>query len=174
MYKWIPETEKIFLFELKAPSDSPYGIPLGIQTEVRVQVFADHTFRMRFEGAQLYCKINSTLVVPVGRLLQPLYSKGLDRYLEETVLVQLKGGNVKSFFVGRDEPNAITNIKRSFLFNIDIWMFKGLDNLIWNEKNGLRIEYLRDEPIVARLPLPSKTRQETSLLPTIRETKSSG
>lgn len=174
MYKWIPETEKIFLFELKAPSDSPYGIPLGIQTEVRVQVFADHTFRMKFEGAQLYCKINGTLVVPVDRLLQPLYSKGLDRYLEETVLVQLKGGNVKSFFVGRDEPNAITNIKRSFLFSIDIWMFKGLDGLIWNEKNGLRIEYLRDEPIVARLPLPSKTRQETSLLPTIRETKSSG
>ena len=174
MYKWIPETEKIFLFELKAPSDSPGMLPLGIQTEVRVQVFADHTFRMKFEGAQLYCKINSTLIVPVGRLLQPLYSKGLDRYLEETVLVQLKGGNVKSFFVGRDEPNAITNIKRSFLFNIDIWMFKGLDNLIWNEKNGLRIEYLRDEPIVARLPLPSKTRQETSLLPTIRETKSSG
>ena len=173
MYKWIPETEKIFLFELKAPSDSPYGIPLGIQTEVRVQVFADHTFRMKFEGAQVYCRINNTLVVPVGRLLQPFYSQGLDRYLEETVLVQLKGGNVKSFFVGRDEPNAITNIKRSFLFSIDIWM-PSLDNLIWNEKNGLRIEYLRDEPIVARLPLPSKTRQETSLLPTIRETKSSG
>ena len=165
MYKWIPETEKIFLFESKAPSDSPGVTPLGIQTEVRVQVFADHTFRMKFEGAQLYCKINSTLVVPVGRLIQPLYSQGFDRYLEETVLVQLKRGHVKTFYVGAMEPNAVTNIKRAFLSKI---------SGPWVRTTLTVLRILKKEAILTRLPLPHKTRKETSLLQTDPEATSSG
>ena len=107
--------------------------------------------------------------LPVG----PAVSKLLLGYLEETVLVQLKRGHVKSFFVGREEPNTVTNIKRYFISQIrDKSGFDHL-KLRWNG-NGMKIEFLRKEAIVARLPLPSKTREETSLVPATLETTSSG
>ena len=155
----------VFLFESKAPHNSPDGV--GITCEVRVQAFHDHTLRIKFEGSKLYLKMNGTLDPPVG----PVVSKILLGYMEETVLVQLKRGNVKSFFVGRDEPNGVTNIKRSFLSHIG-----GLDHLIKLTTPELRIEFLRKEAIDPdrRLTLPPKLREETSLLPTTRETTSSG
>ena len=166
MYKWISETEKVFRFEF-APQYSPDG--LGIKTEVRVQAFADHTLRMKFEGAQLYHKINSTSESPVG----PVVSKLLLGYLEETVLVQLKRGYIKSFFVGREEPNAVTNIKRFFISQIG--GESGFDHLkLRLDSNGKKIEFLRREPVHTILTLPSKTREETSLLPATPETTSSG
>ena len=114
VYNWIPETEKVFHFESRIRNASSDG--LGISTQVRVQAFADHTLRIKFEGSQLYLKENGTLDPPIG----PVVSKILLGYLEETVLVQLKRGNVKSFFVGMDEPNGVTNIKRSFLSHMGI------------------------------------------------------
>ena len=165
VYNWIPETEKVYHFESKIRNDSSDG--LGIRTQVRVQSFADHTLRMKFEGSYLYHTINDTLDFPVG----PAVLKLLLGYLEETVLVQLKRGHVKSFFVGREELNAVTNIKRSFLSHIG-----GLDHLIKLTTPELRIEFLRKEAIDPdrRLTLPPKLREETSLLPTTHETTSSG
>ena len=132
MYNWIPETEKVFQFESKIPNDSPDGI--GFKTEVRVQAFADHTLRMKFEGFG---------------------------YLGETVLVQLKRGHVKGFFVGREEPNVVTNIKRSFLSQIALGIAETSHTELKTPYTGMMIELLRIEEIVARLPLPSKTRRET-------------
>ena len=145
MYNWIPETEKVFQFESKIPNDSPDGI--GFKTEVRVQAFADHTLRMKFEGFG---------------------------YLGETVLVQLKRGHVKGFFVGREEPNAVTNIKRSFLSQIAFDVPASSHTVAKRPNTGMIIELLRSEAIDARLPLPSKTRQETSLSPIGHGTTSSG
>ena len=146
MYNWIPETEKVFQFESKIPNDSPDGI--GFKTEVRVQAFADHTLRVKFEGSG---------------------------YLGETVLVQLKRGHVKGFFVGREEPNAITNIKRSFLSQIALGIPETSHTVLKTPYTGMKIELLRSEAIVARLPLPSKTRRkETSLLPISHNITSSG
>ena len=145
VYNWIPETEKVFQFESKIPSDSPDGI--GFKTEVRVQAFADHTLRMKFEG--------------LG-------------YLGETVLVQLKRGHVKGIFVGRGEPNAVTNIKRSFLSQIALGTTETSHTVLKTLYTGMAIELLRSEAIVARLPLPSKTRKETSLLPITPNVTSSG
>ena len=145
VYNWIPETEKVFRFESKIPNDSPDGI--GFKTEVRVQAFADHTLRMKFEGFG---------------------------YLGETVLVQLKRGHVKGFFVGREEPNAVTNIKRSFLSQIELGIPETSHTVLKTQYTGMKIELLRSEAIVARLPLPSKTRKETSLLPIRDHITSSG
>ena len=142
VYNWIPETEKVFQFESKIPSDSPDGI--GFKTEVRVQAFADHTLRMKFEG------------------------------LGETVLVQLKRGHVKGFFVGREEPNVVTNIKRSFLSQIELGIPKTSHTVLKTPYTGMMIELLRSEAIVARLPLPSNPRKETSLLPIRHNITSSG
>ena len=165
---WIPETEKVFQFESKIPNDSPDG--LGIKTQVRVQTFADHTLRMKFEGSRLYHIINDTLDFPVG----PVVSKLLIGYLEETVLVQLKREHVKSFFVGREEPNAVTNIKRSFLSQISFDTPEFSHTALKTHHTGMIIELLRSEAITARLPLPSKIRKETSLLPIRNDTRSSG
>ena len=145
VYNWIPETEKVFQFESKIPNDSPDGI--GFKTEVRVQAFADHTLRMKFEGFG---------------------------YLGETVLVQLKRGHVKGFFVGREEPNAVTNIKRSFLSRIAFDTPESSHTALKTHHTGMIIELLRSEAITARLPLPSKIRKETSLLPINNDTRLSG
>ena len=150
--------EKIFHFESKIRNDSSDG--LGISTQVRVQSFADHTLRMKFEGSQLYHTINDTLDFPVG----PVVSKLLLGYLEDTVLVQLKRGHVKSFFVGLKEPNAVTNIKRSFLSQIAFDVTESSHIVRKTPHTGTIVELLRNDAISARLPLPSKTRKETSLL----------
>ena len=167
-YNWIPETEKVFQFESKIPNDSPDG--LGVKTQVRVQAFADHTLRIKFESSHLFHGINGTLESPVG----PVVLKSLLGYLEETVLVQLKRGHVKSFFVGREEPNSVTNIKRSFLSQIAFDIPESSHTALKINHTGMMIELLRSEAITARLPLPSKIRKETSLLPTNNDTRSSG
>ena len=95
-------------------------------------------------------------------------------YLGETVLVQLKRGHVKGFFVGREEPNVVTNIKRSFLSQIALGIPKTSHTVLKTPYTGMMIELLRSEAIVARLPLPSKTRKETSLLPISHNITSSG
>ena len=170
VYNWIPETENVFQFESKIPNGSSDG--LGIKTQVRVQTFADHTLRMKFEGSRLYHRINGTLDFPVG----PVVSKLLLGYLEETVLVQLKRGHVKSFFVGRKELNAVTNIKRSFLSHIapDIPEFSNTLMKTPPTGRGIILELLRSEAITARLPLPSAVRKETSLFPISYNNTSSG
>ena len=145
MYNWIPETEKVFQFESEIPSNSPDGI--GFKTEVRVQAFADHTLRMKFEGFG---------------------------YLGETVLVQLKRGHVKGFFVGREEPNVVTNIKRSFLSQIAFDTPEFSHTALKTHHTGMMIKLLRSEEIKARLPLPTKIRKETSLLPMNNDTRPSG
>ena len=145
MNNWIPETEKVFRFESKIPNDSPDGI--DFKTEVRVQAFADHTLRMKFEGFG---------------------------YLGETVLVQLKRGHVKGFYVGREEPNEVTNIKRSFLSQIALGIPETLHTVLKTPYTGTMIQLLKSEAIVARLPLKSKLRKETSLLPTRHNITSSG
>ena len=168
LYNWIPETEKVFHFESKIPNDSPDG--LGIRTQVRVQTFADHTLRMKFDGSSLYHRINGTLDYPVG----PVVSKLLLGFLEETVLVQLKREHVKRFFVGREEPNDVTNIKRSFLSQIAFDTPESSHTALKTHQTGMIIELLRSEAITARLPLPPRTRQETSLFPIRHDNTSSG
>ena len=156
---WIPETEIVWHFKDTVSNDSPYG--LGIDTEVRVQSFNDHTLRLKFENCRLYHKMNGTLDLPVS----PIVSKYVLPHLEETVLVQLKRGHVKTFYVGAMEPNAVTNIKRAFLSMI---------SAPWNSRTLAILKILRKEAILARLSLPHKTRKETSLLQTNPETTSSG
>ena len=169
-YNWIPETEKIFQFESKIPNDFLDG--LRIKTQARVQAFADHTLRLKFQDSHLYHRINVTLDFPVA----PDVSKLLLGYLEETVLVQLKRGHVKSFFVGREEPNAVTNLKRSFLSHITSDT-PGSSNTVMKTPptgRGIILELLRSQAITARLPLPPRTRKETSLFPIRHDNTSSG
>ena len=168
MYNWIPETEKVFRFESKIPNDFLDG--LRIKTQARVQAFADHTLRLKFQDSHLYHRINGTLDFPVA----PDVSKLLLGYLEETVLVQLKRGHVKSFFVGREEPNAVTNIKRSFLSQIAFDMPKSSSTSLKTPHTGTIIELLKSEAISVRLPLPSKIRKESFLMPTSHITTPSG
>ena len=168
VYEWIPETEKVFQFESTIPNDSPDG--LGVKTQVRVQAFADHTLRMKFKSSHLFHRINGTLELPVG----PVVLKSLLGYLEETVLVQLKRGHVKRFFVGLEEPNDVTNIKRSFLSQIALDIPESSNAVLKTPHTGMMIELLRSGAVAARLPLPSKTRKETSLLPIRHHITSSG
>ena len=164
VYNWIPETEKVFNVESRIRNASSDG--LGIRTQARVQAFADHTLRMKFERSELYHTINRTLNIPVG----PVVLKLLLGYLKEPVLVQLKRGHIKGFFVGREEPNAVTNIKRSFLSQIALDIPESSNAVLKTPHTGMMIELLRSGAVAARLPLPSKTRKESFLMPTIHIT----
>ena len=166
--KWIPETETVFHFESTFPNDSQDG--LGIKTEVRVQAFADHTLRLKFENSHLYHKQNGTLDLPVG----PIVLRYILGYLEETVLVQLKRGHIKTFYVGAMEPHAVTHMKRAFLSTISLGLSGNEPATSKNSPTATIMEVLRKEPILAILPLPHKTRKETSLLQTNPDTTSSG
>ena len=165
---WIPGTEIVWHIKDTFSNDSPYG--LGIDTEVRVQAFADHTLRLKFENCRIFHKMNGTLDSPVS----PIVSNYILGYLEETVLVQMKRKHVKSFFVGREEPNAVTNIKRSFLSQITFDIPESSHTALKTNHTGIIIELLRSEAITARLPLPSKIRKEGSLLPIKTDTRPSG
>ena len=166
--KWIPETETVLRFESTFPKDSQDG--LGIKTEVRVQAFADHTLRLKFENCHLYHKLNGTLDLPVG----PNVSRYILGFLEETVLVQLKRGHIKTFYVGAMEPHEVTNIKRAFLSTISLGLSGTKPATSKTSPTATIMEVLRKEPILAILPLPHKTRKETSLLQTNPDTTSSG
>ena len=91
------------------------------------------------------------------------------------MVVQLKNGNVKSFFVSRKEPNAVTNIKKVFLSQISHDSSETAHTAFKPNPNHWSIEFLRNESITAKLPLTrSKNRKENSLLPTSSETTSPG
>ena len=165
---WIPETESVLHFESTFPNDSPDG--LGIKTDVRVQAFSDHTLRLKFENIHLYHKLNGTLDLPVG----PIVSSYIVGFLKENVLVQMKRGHVKTFYVGAMEPNAVTNIKRAFLSKISTGLSVTKNTNLTIPGVGRMKEVLSSEAMTAILPLPSKTRKETSLLPTRPKNTSSG
>ena len=159
--KWTPETEEIFHYESKIPSSSPDWF--GIDAQVRVQAFGDHTLRLKFEGSKIYHQINDTLELPVS----PMVLKSLLGYLEETVLVQLKRGHVRSFFVNLNEPSEVTNIKKSFLYKISHDSSYATHILLKTTSTGTIKEVLRKNGIATKLPLPSKIRKVASLQPTI-------
>ena len=141
--QWIPGTESIFRYASIFPHGSPGGV--GIEADVYVQAFDDHTLRIKFEGSEIGHKVNGTLNLPVGHFIL----KDFKKYLEETFLVQLKHGNVKSFFVSRKEPNAVTNIKKSFLSQISAYPSETTHTAFRSTPNHRMIEFLRKESITA-------------------------
>ena len=181
-YVWAPGTEYVF----RVDSNLSYGIPgnagsgLQIVTNVLVQAFADHTIRVKMENIRLsiaqtsVCESNTTVVDGNNGVMEPGYLQHeFCRFLEDPIFIQLKRGAITSFFVSRNEFNAVTNIKKSLLIQLQLEMPK-----IKQQETGMTVATKQNQPayhritieltmkqkISAMLSMPSHTRKETSLL----------
>jgi len=133
-YGWAPGTESIYRFESQVLT----GIPeirnsqyagLKLMAQVRVQSFPDYTLRVKIEQPQLVTLNGEISLTEARRIIAtggPLANakqalpQGFKTHLEEPVLVHLKRGLIENFFVSRDEPLAVTNIKRSLLAQLQL------------------------------------------------------
>ena len=133
-YGWAPGTESVFRFESQVLT----GIPdirnsqfagLKLHAKVHVQAFPDYTLRIKLEQPRFITLNGEITISEAPRIIGNGGSKSgakenlpeeFRRFLEEPMLVHLKRGLVESFFVSKDEPVAVTNIKRSLLAQLQL------------------------------------------------------
>ena len=133
----------------------------------RVQSFKDNTLRVKIEQPRFVISIsevslsptqkkikNSGMKTDVSRvLLQGIFFRP---FLEEPMLVHLKRGLVKRFFVSQNEPAAVTNIKNSLLAQLKLGASGSL-------------ELIKKRPVSLPLPIIYKLKQVKSLVYTYPE-----
>jgi hypothetical protein len=133
-YGWTPGTESVFRFESQVLT----GIPdirnsqfsgLKLHAKVRVQAFPDYTLRVKLEQPRFITLNGEISLTEVGRIIgnggsksgaKEILPQEFRRHLEEPVLVHLKRGLVENFYVSKEEPVAVTNIKRSLLAQLQL------------------------------------------------------
>jgi len=135
-YAWTPNVELVYHFESQILSaipeiNSDQFSGLGLSADARVQAFSDYSLRIKFENAtfvtvngQVDLSERGGLLDLKGELqdgvLRSEIPSRLKLHLEKSFVVHLKKGLVESFYVEATEPNSITNIKRSFLSQIQL------------------------------------------------------
>jgi len=99
---------------------------IRLSSEVRVQAFSDYTLRIQFEKTH-FLTVNGDLnlsergrINKGSEIQESEIPSHLKNHLETPFLVHMKRGVVESFFVEASEPQSITNIKRSFLSQIQL------------------------------------------------------
>jgi len=133
-YGWAPGTESVFRFESQVLT----GIPdirnsqyagLKLMAQVRVQSFPDYTLRVKIEQPRLVTLNGEVSLTEARRIIatggpnanpKEALPQGFKTHLEEPVMVHLKRGLIENFFVSRDEPLSVTNIKRSVLAQLQL------------------------------------------------------
>ena len=134
-YGWNPGMESVFRFE----SQALHGIPeikqsqwtgLKIMANIRVQAMQDYTLRVKIDDAQLVTLNGDVELTEDNQIagnggqesgaLHLDFPPEFKQHLETPVLVHLKRGVVEEFFVARDEPISVTNLKRSVLSQLQL------------------------------------------------------
>lgn len=133
-YGWTPGTESVFRFESQVLT----GIPdirnsqfsgMKLHAKVRVQAFPDYTLRIKLEQPKFITLNGEISLTEVGRIIgnggsksgaKEILPEEFRRHLEEPMLVHLKRGLVENFYVSKEEPVAVTNIKRSLLVQLQL------------------------------------------------------
>ena len=164
-YVWVPGKESLLRFESNDLSDvlgikNLHYAGIKLMANARVQSFSDYSLRVRLEQPR-FATINGEISVMEaqknisdgGYQGNGNFRRGrvFRQFLEETVLVHLKRGLVKSFFVSVNEPSAITNIKK-FL----------LEQLQLDASGALKL--MKKQHINLPLPIPDKMKEEKSLV----------
>ena len=127
--------ESVFRFE----SHALHGIPeikqsqwtgIKIMANIRVQAMQDYTLRVKIDDAQLVTLNGDVDLTDDNRIagnggqesgaLHLDFPQEFKRHLEAPVSVHLKRGVVVEFFVSRDEPISVTNLKRSVLSQLQL------------------------------------------------------
>ena len=133
-YGWAPETESLFRFESQVLTgipdiDKSHYAGVKLMANVRVQAANDYTLRVKLEQPRFMTLNGEISLTQAYRVIgnggpranaKEHLSQQFRKFLEEPMLVHLKKGLVQSFFVARDEPVAVTNIKRSLLAQLQL------------------------------------------------------
>ena len=133
-YGWIPGKEATFYYE----SHVLHGIPaihkshfagVKLTSKVIVQSYSDYSLRIKITEP-VFITINGEVkLTETGRLTkhQIPESAKIDaipvefkEHLETPFIVYLKNGVVETFSVGKNEPLAVTNLKKSVLSQINL------------------------------------------------------
>ena len=127
--------ESVFRFESQVLT----GIPeikqsqmagLKIMGNLRVQALQDYTLRVKIDQAQVVTLNGEIDLTNVNRIVEnggansgsqhESFPPEFKKHLETPVLVNLKRGVIEEFFVARDEPVSVSNIKRSLLSQLQL------------------------------------------------------
>ena len=103
-------------------------VGLKFSSEVRVQSQKDFSLKIQFQRIELIVlnsdnvqlNQNGRLSKDNPGLTDSLIPDGIKDHLEKPFLVHIKNGMVLRFYVDKTEPNFITNIRRSFLSQIQL------------------------------------------------------
>lgn len=130
-YGWTPGKESIYHYESQVLN----GITeirhrqmggLKLTSNVRVQSFSDYSLRIKMENIKFVVLNGDVQLTESGRIKGQSGSEGgqipeeFMKHLQEPFLAHLKSGVVQSFQVSKEEPSAVTNIKRSFLAQLQL------------------------------------------------------
>ena len=115
---FIPGVKNLYTHETHVPNGvlrSIYFQYSGVKlvANVQVQSFADHKLYIQIRNPRL---INLSGDLKMGS--DEVFHEKFYQYLQQPFLVQTKHGLIKKFFVLRDEPLAVTKIKRSLLHDL--------------------------------------------------------
>lgn len=134
-YGWTPNKELVYRYESQVLTSIPeirdsQHAGLRLSAQVRVQAFSDYSLRIKFEKVRFLTVNGEVNLSQRGRLIKGSETEQgvqeseipshLKSYLEKPFLVHVKRGIVESFFIEASEPQSITNIKRSFLSQIQL------------------------------------------------------
>lgn len=128
-YGWAPGKESIYQFEsqvLNGVSEISNKQMAGLKLtcNVRVQSFSDYSLRIKLENVQWVGVNGDVKLTESGRMIDQTGSgqipQEMKQHIEEPFLAHLKGGVVQSFQVAKNEPSAVTNIKRSVLSQLQL------------------------------------------------------
>jgi len=123
--------QRLYSYEAPLVNDIPsndHSQDLGskIIAQVLVQIFPDHTLRIQIQNPRpvnRYGKIgqfNDLMDSSSGLKNEAdvAFREEFEQYLQQTYLINTKNGLIKKFFTSKDEPLAVTNLKRSFLHDL--------------------------------------------------------
>ena len=128
---FIPGVQNLYSYETHVPNDILriiYSLYSGAKliANIQVQSFADHKFLIQMKNPR-FIHPNETISRPLNLMagsrnlkLGPdeEFHRKFYQYLQQPFLVQTKCGLIKKFFVHRDEPLAVTKIKRKLLHDL--------------------------------------------------------
>ena len=128
---FIPGVQNLYNYETHVPNDILriiYSLYSGVKliANVQVQSFADHKFLIQMKNPR-FIHPNETITRPLKLMagsrdlkLGPneVFHRKFYQYLQQPFLVQTKCGLIKKFFVHRDEPLAVTKIKRKLCHDL--------------------------------------------------------
>ena len=133
-YGWAPNTVHIYRFESQVLT----GIPdirnnqysgLKVQAKVVIEATDDYKLRIKMQSPRFITFNGEVSITEAGRIIKNggyqanpkmNYPQDFRSFLEKPFLVDLKRGMVTGFYVLPNEPETITNIKRSLLSQLQL------------------------------------------------------